>query len=163
MTTYNRYIENNSEIIEVVDFNNPYKSYVMYIHDKKYNIICDDYYQLLYYYNCENMSSGEIFKRIIPKHYLKYYPDCYEYQDESLINKPEKEDEEEYYEDDEEDKEDSELDEDKSQDFSTNISEHSNVRINKNYKFISSTQKDKYVRQQQKLKQKNITDQIKYH
>lgn len=45
MTIYNKYFENNSEIIEVVDNFNNYKSFIMYIHDKKYNIICDDYYK----------------------------------------------------------------------------------------------------------------------
>ena len=156
MTTYNRYIENNSEVIEVVDKLNSYKSYIMYIHDKKYNIICDDYYKLLYNYKCENMTSGEIFKRIIPKEYLKYYPDYYKYQDENFVNNPiDKNPDEEY---------DEEYDEDQNtKQCYTDISEHSNVRINTNYKFLTSTLKNKYIRQQQKLKQKDISDQIKYH
>ena len=167
MTTYNRYIENNSEIIEVVDYNNPYKSFVIFIHNKKYNIVCDDYYQLLYYYNCENMPSGEIFKHVIPKQYLKFYPDYYEYQDENLIKNKVDNDKENVYENDDEEYDDYENDDENNhediQDFYTNISEHSNVRINTNYKFYSSTQKDQYIRQQKKLKHKNITDQIKYH
>ena len=48
MSIYNRYIEDNHEIIEIVDYKNPYKSYVMYIYNKKYKLICDDYYQLLF-------------------------------------------------------------------------------------------------------------------
>lgn len=153
MSIYNRYIEDNHEIIEVVDYKKSYKSYVMYIYNKKYKLICDDYYQLLFEYKCENMSSGEIFKRIIPKEYLKYYPDYYKYQDEDLEKEetPKDEYDEEDYEEDEEDTY-----------YSTSLSEHSNVRINTNYNFMFSNQKEKYVHQQQKLKQKQISDQIKY-
>ena len=81
------------------------------------------------------------------KQYLKYYPNYIEYQDEDFDNKhifKQNEDlNEEYY----EVNVPIEIDEnDENNHYYTDISEHSNVKINKNYKFICLTQKDQYVR-----------------